>query len=76
MSAPSRARLIAAAFVLQQAGYADVAKFLLARDKKQAHPKRAPRATRVDVAKDGKRVRGGKAYINLANPDVKIEETT
>jgi len=74
MKKPTRDRITNAALLLQQRNFPDVARWMLAQDKQSAHTKRKTGARRVDVAKDGRRVRGGKAYVRMDNPDIVYEE--
>lgn len=62
---PTRERITDAALVLQQRGFSDVVKWMLARDKKQSHKPRSRRRTRVHVAdRYGNKARGGEGYVN------------
>lgn len=71
---PTTARISLAAILLRNAGYPDVAKFLLAKEKRAAHGTRPAKAKRADVVKDGRKVRGSRAYVNLQNPDIEYIE--
>ncbi len=69
-----RDRISMVALWARNHGYPDVAKWMLAKDTKEAHKPRANKAKRADVAKDGKRVRGGKTFVNMENPDIEYRE--
>jgi hypothetical protein len=71
---PSRARISAAAILVRNAGYPDVCKWMMARDKKQAHASTGRKRQAV-VTRNGKEVRGGKTRgVNWNNPDVRYIE--
>lgn len=71
---PSRDRISMAAILVRNAGYPDVCAWMLTRDKQAAHKTRVPRAHRADVVRDGRKVRGSKAFVNLSNPDIVYTE--
>lgn len=60
---------------MKSAGRPDVAAALV-RNEKQNRDDAKPtkRRTRAEVAMHGKRVRGGKTFVDLSNPDLQIEE--
>lgn len=66
---PTRDRISEAAILVRNAGYPDVCKWMMARDKKQAHPP-TKRKRKMEVALHGKRVRGGKVFIDLSNVEI------
>ena len=69
--------IIEAAQILKQHNgkrYADVVQWMLAQEKDARKTRRAPQSVMANVARNGKRVRGGRAGMNLTNPDVTIEE--
>lgn len=69
-----RDRISLVALWARSNGYPDVCAWMLAKDKGQAHKPRANRAKRADVVKDGRKVRGGKTFVNMTNPDITYTE--
>lgn len=66
---PTRTRISEAAILVRNAGYPDVCKWMMARDKQQAHTP-TKRKRKMEVAMHGKRVRGGKVFIDLSNVEI------
>lgn len=73
-STPPRERLAAVAILARNNGYPDVAKWILARDKKAAEKRKVFAPRRAHVTKDGTRVRGGATFVRMDNPDITYEE--
>lgn len=71
---PSRERISMVAIWARNNGYPDVCAWMLARDKETAHKPRANKAKRAEVTRDGRKVRGGKTFVNLENPDIEYIE--
>ena len=74
MTKPPRDRISAVAILARNAGFPDVAAWLMARDKETARKPRKQTAKRAHITRNGVRVRGGRAFVNLSNPDVEIVE--
>lgn len=59
---------------MRHEGDDDIANLLASAEMTKRKKPRVPRAKRVTLARNGKRVRGGQAFVNLDNPDVQVEE--
>lgn len=59
---------------MRHEGDDDIANLLASAEMTKRKKPRTPRAKRVTLARHGTRVRGGQAFVNLSNPDVRIEE--
>lgn len=72
------ARTVRAAQILKSADaeyFAEIIRDLMSKEQKQRHKPRANKAKRVELAKDGKKIRrGSKAFVNMDNPDILYTE--